>query len=185
MANSRTPREAWIVEGLRALAGGGPDAVRVEVLAQSMGVTKGGFYGYFRNRDALLAEMLDTWEHAVAGNVIEEIERGGGDARAKLTRLHALASAPGDPLTDISTELAVRDWARREPSVAERLRRVDNRRMAYMRTLYREFCTDEGEVEMRCLISLSTRIGNHFVAADDGPRSREEVVALTRAWLLS
>ncbi|MEV7026113.1 TetR/AcrR family transcriptional regulator, partial [Kitasatospora sp. NPDC093558] len=85
----------------------------------------------------------------------------------------------------IAAELAVRDWARRDAAVAERLRRIDNRRMAYMRTLYREFCPDEDEVELRCLVSLSTRIGNHFVAADEGPRSREEVVALTRAWLLS
>ncbi|MFD8080462.1 TetR/AcrR family transcriptional regulator [Kitasatospora sp. NPDC059722] len=185
MANPRTPREAWIAEGLRALAAGGPDAVRVEVLAQSLGVTKGGFYGYFRNRDGLLTEMLDTWEHAVAGDVIDGIERDGGDARAKLTRLHAIASAPGDPLTDISTELAVRDWARRDDAVAERLRRIDNRRMAYMRTLYREFCPDEAEVEMRCFITLSLRIGRHFIAADEGPRSREEVSALTRAWLLS
>jgi hypothetical protein len=27
------------------------------------------------------------------------------------------------------TDLAVRDWARRDPAVAERLRRIDNRRM--------------------------------------------------------
>ncbi|RAD62468.1 TetR/AcrR family transcriptional regulator, partial [Burkholderia multivorans] len=46
MAHPRTPRRAWIDEGLRALAVGGPEAVRVEALAQSLGVTKGGFYGY-------------------------------------------------------------------------------------------------------------------------------------------
>jgi AcrR family transcriptional regulator len=34
--------------------------------AQSLGVSKGGFYGYFRNRDALLIEMLGTWECAAA-----------------------------------------------------------------------------------------------------------------------
>jgi AcrR family transcriptional regulator len=35
--------------------------VRVEVLAQMLGVTKGGFYRRFRDRPALLAAMLDTW----------------------------------------------------------------------------------------------------------------------------
>ncbi|WP_246083372.1 hypothetical protein [Nonomuraea diastatica] len=32
-------------------------------------------------------------------------------------------------------DLAVRDWARRDEAVAERLRRVDNRRMALRRRL--------------------------------------------------
>ncbi|MQS11349.1 TetR/AcrR family transcriptional regulator [Streptomyces kaniharaensis] len=185
MANARTPRSAWIEEGLRALAAGGPDAVRIEPLAQSLGVSKGGFYGYFRNRDALLAEILDTWERAVTENVIDRVESGGGDARARLSRLQALASAgDDDPMTSTASELAIRDWARRDAAVADRLRRVDNRRMEYMRSLFRAFCADEDDVEMRCLISFSLRIGNHFIAANNGPRSRAEVIALTRQWLL-
>jgi AcrR family transcriptional regulator len=61
---TRTPRSKWIKMGLRALAAGGPDAVRIEPLAQALGVTKGGFYWSFDNRRALLDEMLDTWERA-------------------------------------------------------------------------------------------------------------------------
>ena len=57
MAVARTPRRRWIEEGLRALAAGGPEAVRIEVLAQALGVSKGGFYGYFADREALLAQL--------------------------------------------------------------------------------------------------------------------------------
>jgi hypothetical protein len=39
MVAHRTPRGSWIDEGLRALAAGGPDAVRVERLAKGLGVT--------------------------------------------------------------------------------------------------------------------------------------------------
>ena len=60
-ARTRTPRASWIEEGLRALAAGGPDAVRIELLAQALGVSKGGFYWHFDDRSALLDEMLDTW----------------------------------------------------------------------------------------------------------------------------
>lgn len=42
MGATRTPRDKWIEEGLRALAAGGPEAVRIEVLAQALGVSKGG-----------------------------------------------------------------------------------------------------------------------------------------------
>jgi AcrR family transcriptional regulator len=175
MAVTRTPRSRWIDEGLAALAAGGPAAVRIEPLAQALGVTKGGFYWHFDDRPALLEEMLDTWERASIDEVIERVESEGGDARARLRRLFALASSGGGLLR---TDLAVRDWARREQKVAERLRRVDNRRMDYMRSLFGAFCPDEDDVEARCMLALSLWIGNHFMAADHGARSRADVLEL-------
>ncbi|MFD7236412.1 TetR/AcrR family transcriptional regulator [Streptomyces syringium] len=186
MGATRTPRGKWIEEGLRALVAGGPEAVRIEALAQALGVSKGGFYGYFRNRGALLTEMLDTWEYEVAEGVIEQVESGGGDARARLERLFAIAAAATDgPVRGITADMAIRDWARRDAAVAERLRRVDNRRMDYLRSLFAAFCPDEDEVEVRCLIAVSVRIGNHFNAADNGKRSRAEVMELIRQRLLT
>jgi AcrR family transcriptional regulator len=183
MALTRTPRSSWIDEGLRALAAGGPDAVRIEPLAKALGVTKGGFYWHFDDRRALLEEMLDTWERVSVDAVIERIEAQGGDARAKLRRLWALASAGDEVLRFDADELlridlAVRDWARRDQTIAGRLRRVDNRRMDYMRSLFGAFCPDEDEVEVRCTLAFSLWIGNHFMAADHGGRSRAEVLEL-------
>src|SRR5881398_1004067 len=113
-APTRTPRINWIEEGLRALAAGGPDAVRIEPLAEALGVTKGGFYWHFDDRGALLQEMLDTWERVFVDEVIERVEGKGDDARAKLGHLFALASSM-DEL--IKIELAIRDWARRDRAV--------------------------------------------------------------------
>jgi len=173
MAVTRTPRSAWIEEGLRALAAGGPDAVRVEPLARDLGVTKGGFYWHFDGREALLAEMLDQWERVMVDLVIERVESEGGGARERLERLFGIASSVG-PL--LKAELAVRDWARRDKSVARRLRRVDNRRMDYLRSLFGELSADEDDVEARCLLAMSLFTGNHFVAADHDGRSRRDVV---------
>jgi AcrR family transcriptional regulator len=174
MAPTRTPPDSWIEEGLRALAAGGPEAVRIESLAQALGVSKGGFYWQFDDRGALLESMLDSWERASVDDVIEAVEGGGGAARKKLRRLFALAGR--EPLR---TELAIRDWSRRDRKVAARLRRVDNRRMDYMRSLFGDFCADDDEVETRCMLAFSLWIGNHFIAADHGGRTRGDVV--TRA----
>ncbi len=174
MAVARTPRAKWIEEGLRALSAGGPDAVRIESLARTQGVTKGGFYGYFDHRRALLDEMLDTWERRSTDEVIDRVEREGGDAMSKGRRAAALTFS--EELLPI--DLAVRDWARREPTVAERLRRVDNRRMEYLRSLLAPFCADEDELEARCMIAFSVAIGSHFIAADHRGRSRDDVRAL-------
>ena len=181
-APTRTPRTSWIQEGLRALGVGGPDAVRIEKLAQALGVTKGGFYWHFDDRGALLDEMLGAWERVGVDAVIERVEGGGGDARTKLRRLFGVTSSGGDLL---KIEFAIRDWARRDKTVARRLTRVDNRRMEYMRSLFGAFCRDEDEVEVRCMLAFSVFIGSHFIAADHGPRSRAELRNLVLERLLA
>jgi len=180
-AITRTPRSRWIEEGLRALAAGGPDAVRVEVLAQALGVTKGGFYGHFADRTALLEEMLDSWERMSIDEVLERVERTGGDARAKVRRAGALTFSR----ELLPVDLAIRDWARRDQAVAERLRRVDNRRMDYLRLLFGAICSDQDEVEARSTLAFSLVIGHHFLAADHGARSHAEVLELAARWLLA
>jgi AcrR family transcriptional regulator len=181
VAITRTPRIRWIEEGLRALAAGGPDAVRVEALAQALGVTKGGFYGHFADRNALLDEMLDTWERISTDEVLERVERHGGDVRARL-RLAGALTFSGELLP---VDLAIRDWSRRDQVVAERLRRVDNRRMDYLRLLFGAICADEGEVEARSTLAFSLVIGNHFMAADHGVRSHADALELAVRWLLA
>ena len=180
-AITRTPRSRWVEEGLRALGAGGPDSVRVEVLAQALGVTKGGFYGHFADRNALLEEMLDTWERKATDEVLERVERQGGDARARLRRAGALTFSR----ELLPVDLAVRDWARRDPAVAERLRRVDNRRMDYLRLLFGAICPDQEEVEARSMLAFSLAIGHHFIAAGHGTRSHADVLDLAASWLLA
>jgi AcrR family transcriptional regulator len=178
----RTTRDTWIDAGLRALAtGGGPDAVRVEALAKSLGVTRGGFYGQFKNRGALLDAMLDSWERTATDEVYEQVERRGGSARTKVRRAGALTFS--SELLPI--ELAIRDWARHDSTVAERVRRVDNRRMQYLRELFGTFCPDEDEVEGRAVLAFSLAIGYHFIAADHGARSRSDAVELAVGQLLA
>lgn len=164
---------------MRALAAGGPDAVRIEPLARALGVTKGGFYWHFEDRQALLDEMLDAWERRGVDDVIDRVDAAGGDARARLWRLFELTAGGG-----VGTDLAFRDWARRDPAVAERLARIDDRRMDYMRSLFGAFRPDAADVEARCLLAFSLWIGNHFVAARHGERTRADVVRAALRLLL-
>ena len=51
----------WVAAGLAELATAGVGGVRVEVLAERLGVTKGGFYRRFKERRSLLDAILKTW----------------------------------------------------------------------------------------------------------------------------
>jgi AcrR family transcriptional regulator len=182
MAHAQTARARWIEEGLRALGRGGPGAVRVEALAERLGVTKGGFYWQFADRQELLDELLAAWERAVVDAVIDEVDRGGGPERDRLGRLFAIAGSRRDLHR---VDLAVRDWARHDAAVARRLRRVDDRRMEYMRSLFRGLCADDDEVEARCLLVFALFTGSPFIAAGHRGRRRDEVVQMALARLLA
>ena len=179
MAKVRTPREAWIEAALRALASGGPDAVRVETLAASLGVSKGGFYWHFKDRRALLEEMLDSWEKAWTEDVIALVEGSGDDPREKLRELFELGRS-----AEFEVELAIRDWSRRDRDVARRLQRIDRRRMEFLRTLFGELCADPDEVEARSMLAYSLVIGAFFITAQEDGRSRSELIQLALDRLL-
>ena len=180
VANVRTPRGAWVDAALQALAAGGPDAVRVEALAVRLGVSKGGFYWHFTDRQALLEEMLDSWEKAMVDDVIVRVESQPADPRAKLQHLFELA-----PSADFAVELAIRDWSRRDSDVAERLRRVDNRRMRWLRSLFGQFCLDENDAEARSMLAYSLLIGSYFITAPHHDKTRSQMLQLAVDRLLS
>jgi len=172
MGKARTPRSSWIEAALRALAAGGPEAVRVEALARELRVTKGGFYWHFDDRRELLEAALDSWEQSGTEDVIATVEGEEGDARDHLRRLFELAPAAK---STFAVELALRDWARRDRDVAKRLRRVDSRRLDYLRSLFRQIAADEEDAEARALLAYSLFVGAYFVAAGSARERRRSL----------
>jgi AcrR family transcriptional regulator len=177
---ARTTRARWIAAGLEALARGGPDAVRVEPLAAELGVTKGGFYGYFNGRPALLAEMLDEWERRCTKEVLAQVEAEGGDGAERIRRVGQLTFS--EDLHRI--DLAVRAWARHDESVETRLRRIDNERMDFLRKMFGSFITDPDEIEARSTLAFALAIGRHFIVADHPGYTTREAIHLAGEHLL-
>jgi AcrR family transcriptional regulator len=179
MAKARTPRYAWIAAARQALAEGGPGAVRVEVLAASLGVSKGGFYWHFANRDALLDEVLGAWETAMVDDVITQVSAATDDPRAMIRYLFDLA-----PTADFALELALREWSRRDRGVARRVRSVDRRRMAWLRSIFGQLTSDPDEVDARSMLAYSLLIGSWFIVAHPDRRTRLEQLRRAREHLL-
>ena len=110
------------------------------------------------------------------------MEQEGGSPQVRIRRAAALTFS-SDRLLPI--DLAIRAWARHDAGVAERLRRVDNRRMALLREVIGRFCSDADELEAKCLLAFCAAIGEHFLTADHDGRSRAEVRSRAAALLLS
>jgi AcrR family transcriptional regulator len=176
----RRGRAHWVEAALEALTEGGLELVRVEPLAVRLGVTKGSFYWHFSRREELVAAMLDAWEEAGTNAIIAEIDARGGGPEERLRALWRRTS--GEPR--LETEMAIRDLARRDPEVRERVRRVDDRRVAYLRALFLELGLDAPSAEARSLLLYSLLLGNPFIEASHGRTSRVRVLERAVAELL-
>jgi hypothetical protein len=91
--------------------------------------------------------------------------------------LTTTAESPA-PVTSSGTE------PRRDEAVAVRLRRVDSRRMALLREMIGTFCSDPDEVEARSLFAFCVAIGEQFLAAGHGDRTRAQVLVRAAGLLL-
>src|SRR5215475_14683312 len=109
--NQTSGRDMWIGAALKAMARGGVEQVRVEVLAADLGITKGGFYRRFKDRRALLDALLETWKHGRIAAIEQQTALGGENARDRLKSLIRLYSERRNP-EGMAIELAIRQWAR-------------------------------------------------------------------------
>jgi AcrR family transcriptional regulator len=121
----------WLSAAFRRFADQGIESVRVEVLARDLAVSKGSFYWHFRDRSELLDRMLARWE----GDELEWIEPEG-DAGAA-TRWARFVAKTADP-ERMRSEVALRDWARRDSRVASRVAALERKKAALIANVLRD-----------------------------------------------
>ncbi|MGE0736918.1 MAG: TetR/AcrR family transcriptional regulator [Alphaproteobacteria bacterium] len=167
--DGRLSRKDWLAAAFRLLGEGGVEAVAVEPLARALGVTKGSFYWHFKDRPALLRSLLGYWAERETQAIIRRVERPGGSARERLRRL--LAEAIGDTAAR-GPELAVREWARRDAVVRRAVRRVDAKRLRYVRDLFEE--AGRGEPAVRADLLYSLLFGEVLFVRKEKPAERAE-----------
>ncbi|MEV0319685.1 TetR/AcrR family transcriptional regulator [Streptomyces sp. NPDC050658] len=154
-AKPRLSAQDWADAALAAIADGGLAAVAVEPLAVRLGTTKGSFYWHFANRDALIEAALNRWAEIHTEGTIQEVE-AEPDPRRRIRLLfaEAIASATSDPL-----EVALLATAS-HPQVAEVMRRVTDRRVAYVAELFAALGFPEAEARRRGLLAYTVYLGH-------------------------
>jgi AcrR family transcriptional regulator len=164
----------WVVAALQALIEGGVEAVRVEPLAASLGVTKGSFYWHFKDRPALLGALLDFWEAEFTGSLIEQIADGPGPA-ARLRSLARMALvADWQGIDNARSEMAMQAWAARDPAVAERLRRIYRVRIDYLQGELAELGFAEGRSSLMAKAIYQALMGLYAARTYDSKLASDE-----------
>lgn len=130
---ARLDRNAWIAAAFETLCDAGIEAVGVNALCSTLGVTKGSFYWHFSGLPDLHAAMLEGWEARGTAAIIEEVDAATNEP-AQRVRLLVRTVFAEDPVVD-RIEAAIRAWAANDEAAATTVARVDTRRLDYVRGL--------------------------------------------------
>jgi AcrR family transcriptional regulator len=122
----------WIQAALSALAEEGEAGLAIEPLARRLGVSKGGFYWHFKDREALWAALLEEFEREATEGPIQTLA-SQADPRQRLADLFSIALAR---VSHLRVERAL--LSSRRPDVAACFARVHARRRAYLVQCYEE-----------------------------------------------
>ena len=128
----RLSQQDWIQAGMRALSSDGPSALKAETLARSLKTTKGSFYWHFLDVAAFHHAIMEFWEARAYSDIVAALDRLP-DPRQRLRRLGQIVTnaAPHD-YGGAALEPAIRAWARSSDEIAAAVRRVDQKRIAYL-----------------------------------------------------
>jgi AcrR family transcriptional regulator len=167
----------WVATGLAELArGGGVDNVRVEVLAERLGVTKGGFYRRFRDRRALLDAMLETWRDGPISAIQRQSEEGGKTAVDRIRFLSRIYTERANE-QGMAIELAIRQWARGDAAAAAAVASVDATRLSVSGSLFRSAGLSAQDADARAVLFYAFLFGQSMMFIDESPRKRANLIA--------
>jgi AcrR family transcriptional regulator len=120
----------WVSAGLELLRHEGEDALTIQRLCERLHRTKGSFYHHFADVTAFHEALLNAWEEQLTTAVI-----GAASGEADPAAFARLLSAAARRI-DVRLELSVRSWALRSEHAKERVRRVDDRRLAVLSRIW-------------------------------------------------
>ncbi|MEY2631757.1 MAG: hypothetical protein RIR00_411 [Pseudomonadota bacterium] len=155
-------RNNWIETAMDVLATEGIGGLRVETLAKTCGVTKGSFYWHFKDRQDLLLAVLTYWRD---GRIRDIEKQTTAPAGKELEQLYHVIEVYGSTRNrkGVAIEIAVRDWARRDPEAAAVIESVDIYRLDCTRKLFRACGLSEDEARSRSLLLYAYVFGQSLM----------------------
>ena len=128
MTNNLTS-EKWASYGLEVLAKQGYGALKADVLAKSLNVTRGSFYWHFKDVADFHDAVIELWRKRTTEDIISQIEAVEDGAERLPTLLRTAASS------NTVLDKAMRAWALSEPVAKGALYEVELIRIQYLEKL--------------------------------------------------
>ena len=143
----------WIDFALTTLADEGVSALKADVLARRLGVSRGSFYWHFRDLGDFHARVIEHWKQIATERIIADIERYDvGEERLDALARHGFGH-------DVVLEVRMRAWADNNAEVARVLGDIDRRRREYMEQMLVEAGIPQSLAATRAQLFYWTYLG--------------------------
>ncbi len=180
--NKTLTRDDWIRAAINLLAKEGIAGLRVERLAQHLGVTKGSFYWHFKDRRELHLAVLEYWKEGRIADIDKQTRCVAGAERQQLAHVIEVYSASRNP-RGILIELAVREWARRDEAAAAVVSEVDAVRLDRARRLFLASGLDHERATARAALLYAYVFGMSLLLLPVAPEALEAMRRQIAAWI--
>ncbi len=134
VGNVKVTRQDWLNAAMQILVRDGVERVKVLTLADHLHVSRSSFYWYFKDRDDLLAALLDHWEQTNTQALITQAEAPARTITGACCNVFRCFVNPA--LFDTALDFTIRDWARRDRDVRTALDASDARRLAALQAMF-------------------------------------------------
>ena len=169
--------ETWTAAATDVLEHEGIDAVRVDVLAKKLGVTRGSFYWHFKDREDLLRAVLQAWRAAATENLTRRLESASTDPQEQLRDVLSLPFRGDSALRASRIELSIRAWARRDDMARQAVDQADASRISYIAQIVSGLGYGLAEARHRASMTYSVNVACSLLTPASGVAGREEFLA--------
>lgn len=149
--------EVWLETAYETLVEAGVDAVRILPLAQKLKLSRTSFYWFFKDRDELLAALLERWRAGNTGAIVRQSQAyAEGIAEAMLNIFDCWLDRS---LFDSEFEFAIRSWGLQSAEVAARVAAADAARIEALAAMFQRFGYSALEADVRARTVYLVQIG--------------------------
>ncbi|MCB1341901.1 MAG: TetR/AcrR family transcriptional regulator [Pseudooceanicola sp.] len=166
----RGSRELWLDAARTALLESGLDAVKIQPLASRLNIARTSFYWFFKDRNALLEALLDTWEAKNTGAFVEAC--GAYAETIAEAILNLIVMFQDETRFEPQFDFAVRSWAHQSAAVASRVNATDERRLQAIRAMFERFGFAADDADVRARTVYLTQIGYISMQVRETPELR-------------
>ena len=175
-----TNREDWVRAALQILIEEGAGEVKVLTLANRMGCSRSNFYWFFKDREALLAELLAHWQAKNTAAIVGRANRPAARISQGVLNIFDCWADPG--LFDARLDFAIREWARRSDTVATEVTRADTLRLDAIAGLFTRFGASPTQAIVRARTLYFMQLGYYALSIRE---TQAERMALLSDYVLA
>lgn len=170
-SKTKVPRDTWVETARRVLIEEGIAGVKVDRLANRLGVTRGGFYHNFGDREILLQALLDHWEATCHFLPEQPMANSAAGAAAWMEELAQRRLIDEDGY-DHRFDMAVREWGRSDQRARWAVERADRSRLAALHRFFRVLGHSDADAQFRSRIFYYHQIGYYALGVQESVAER-------------